>query len=71
MCIRDRFKVNDFAVQFEDVDWEIPSEFLGNWASGFAIMVVDDIPMQGTPTKANYSLDDLDLTVSDVTVVDA
>ncbi|AMB92150.1 hypothetical protein [Aerococcus christensenii] len=65
------FKVNDFAVQFEDVDWEIPSEFLGNWASGFAIMVVDDIPMQGTPTKANYSLDDLDLTVSDVTVVDA
>ncbi len=63
------FKIDDFDLQFEPVDWEIPSDFLGSWAPNYAIMVVDDIPMQGQPTKASYLLDDIELSVTNVTVV--
>lgn len=60
--------VQDFNVNFEDTEWEVPSDFLGNWADGYAIMIIDSIAMQGTPTQMTYGLNDLDLSVSNVTV---
>lgn len=60
--------VQDFNVNFEETDWEVPSDFLGNWADGYAIMIIDSVPMKGSPTQMTYSINDLDLSVSNVTV---
>ncbi|KAA9300542.1 MULTISPECIES: hypothetical protein [Aerococcus] len=65
-----QLKVSDFNVNFAPIEWEIDSDFLGNWANDIAIMIVDEVPMEGMATKPSYNLNDLELEVSDVTVME-
>lgn len=60
--------VADFGVEFEPVHWEIGRDFLGNWGNHLAIMVVDEVPMEGTATQTSYHLGDLDLHVENVSL---
>ncbi|MDO4680694.1 MAG: hypothetical protein Q4A55_05530 [Aerococcus sp.] len=63
-----QLEVEDFGVSFEAMDWTIPSEFLGNWEDGYAILVVDNVKMTGSPTQMAYGIGEISLEVGEITV---
>lgn len=60
--------VEDFGVTFEPMDWTVPSEFLGDWEDGYAILVVDTVKMNGAPTQMSYGIGEVTLDIGEVTV---
>ncbi|MDO4670898.1 MAG: hypothetical protein Q4A67_05425 [Aerococcus sp.] len=68
MTAKIQLEVEDFGVTFDAMDWTIPAEFLGDWEDGYAILVVDNVPMNGAPTKMSYGIGDIVMDVGEIMV---
>lgn len=65
------FDVNDFNFNLGEIDWDIDSEYLGIWKNNHAILLVDEIPFEGYATKSSYTYQDIQLTTTEVHIVEA